>query len=103
MQATLHNRLIDCGFTRRTDVDPHDQHTIRTVYTRHEGWFRIRAILPKKGAAQPALWIDLRDVPQARGWNTSDYWLVRRSELAHPTVASVVDNAIGFLSVIRVY
>ncbi len=100
--VSAHNDLLRHGFKVR--IDNMDQRIIRNVYTRYAGWFRIRVMLPTTDKGKPALWFGLRlasDV--AASEYTGEHWADWRSALARPTVSSVVDNALGFLSVVEVY
>lgn len=101
--VNAHNTLLNHGFKLATDVDPRDIRNIRNLYVREVGWFRVRVILPQGMYGRPSLWLDLRAVARLEWSHGGDKWLPHRSQLARPTVTDVVDNALGFLSVVQAY
>jgi hypothetical protein len=88
--------LLNAGFDHVRHRDPRDQNNDRSFYTRVEGWFRVRVVIPNTVTGRPALYIGLRlERDGSQFLDAHSVYPVRE-------VWNAVDNGIGFLSVVKV-
>jgi hypothetical protein len=95
MYLSERDALLCAGFDHVRHRDLNDWSNDRSFYTRVEGWFRIRVVIPNTVEAKPALYIGLRLTRDGGQFVDS------RSVFPVRRVYDAVDNGLGFLSVVR--